>query len=248
MPRSMKGWRKRWLFLKNDDSALLPTFFGGHPIPLTSWGEGTIGKDLSWIQTPHENLQQLRQEGLTGIQPMQTFFRRRIQPLWLRKTKMWAYQGSTCPDCPSPEELSAVDEETQIHKVLDSAAVPPPGASPGPLRRGIISVRVGTSGPISATFTILSLHCANDIAQGLGDSYGDTRGTDFSMDATGRAMSCTSNRAMQSREEREREREIGVPLVGRRGNRGRGPLLNLHPPVRRRQISGQLGLPRLSFT
>jgi hypothetical protein len=208
MPRSMKGWRKRWLFLKNDDSALLPTFFGGHPIPLTSWGEGTIGKDLSWIQTPHENLQQLRQEGLTGIQPMQTFFRCRIQPLWLRKTKMWAYQGSTCPDCPSPEELSAVDEESQIHKVLDSAAVPPPGASPGPLRRGIISVRVGTSGPISTTFTILSLHYANDIAQGLGDSCGDTRGTDFSMDATGRAMSCTSNRAMQSREERERDRLV----------------------------------------
>jgi hypothetical protein len=42
LPRSMKGWRKRWFFLKNDDSAPLPTFSGGRPVPLTSWGEGAI--------------------------------------------------------------------------------------------------------------------------------------------------------------------------------------------------------------
>jgi hypothetical protein len=57
MPWSMKGWRKRWFFLKNDDFAPLLAFFGGHPIPLTSWGEGVIGKDLSRIQTLCENLQ-----------------------------------------------------------------------------------------------------------------------------------------------------------------------------------------------
>jgi hypothetical protein len=57
MPRSMKGWRKRWFFLKNDDSAPLPVFSGGRPIPLTFWGEGTIGKDLSRIQTLCENVQ-----------------------------------------------------------------------------------------------------------------------------------------------------------------------------------------------
>jgi hypothetical protein len=57
MPRSMKGWRKRWFFLKNNDSAPLPMFSGGHPIPLTSLGEGTIGKDLSRIQTLGEDFQ-----------------------------------------------------------------------------------------------------------------------------------------------------------------------------------------------
>jgi hypothetical protein len=36
MPQSMKGWQKRLFFLKNDDSALLPAFSGGRPIPLTS--------------------------------------------------------------------------------------------------------------------------------------------------------------------------------------------------------------------
>jgi hypothetical protein len=55
---------------------------------------------------------------------------------------MWAYLGSTSPDHPSSEELSAVEMETQIRSVLDITAVPPPGAGPDPLRRGITSVRV----------------------------------------------------------------------------------------------------------
>jgi hypothetical protein len=57
MPQSIKGWQKRWFLMKNDDSTLLPTFSGGRPIPLTSWGEGAIGKDLSKRQTLYENLQ-----------------------------------------------------------------------------------------------------------------------------------------------------------------------------------------------
>jgi hypothetical protein len=104
-----------------------------------------------------------------------------------------------------------VEVETQIRKVLDSTSVPPPGTSPNPLRRGIASVSIGTSGPISIAFTILSLHCAHDIVQGLRDSRGDTWGADFSMDAPGQATSCTSNRVAQSRE----EREISGPSVGR---------------------------------
>jgi hypothetical protein len=40
MPRSMKGWRKKWFYLKNDASALLAMFTGGRPIPLSTWGDG----------------------------------------------------------------------------------------------------------------------------------------------------------------------------------------------------------------
>jgi hypothetical protein len=76
---------------------------------------------------------------------------------------MCVYLGSTCPDRPSPEELIAAEVEIRICKVLDSAAIPPPGAGPNPLRRGITSIRVGTSGPVSAAFTIFSFHCARDI-------------------------------------------------------------------------------------
>jgi hypothetical protein len=46
---------------------------------------------------------------------------------------MSVHPGSTYPDHPSPEEQSAAEVETRIHKVLDSIAVPPPGAGPDPL-------------------------------------------------------------------------------------------------------------------
>jgi hypothetical protein len=57
IPQSMKGWRKKWFFLKNIESAPLPVFSGGHPVHLTSCGEGVTGKDLSSIQPICENLQ-----------------------------------------------------------------------------------------------------------------------------------------------------------------------------------------------
>jgi hypothetical protein len=50
MPRSMKGWRKKWFYLKNDSSALLPTFTSGRLVPLPSWEEGVAGMDLGKLQ------------------------------------------------------------------------------------------------------------------------------------------------------------------------------------------------------
>jgi hypothetical protein len=81
MPKLMKGWWKEWFYMKNDDSAPLPAFTGGHPVPLTSRIEGAAEKDLSKIQPLCEYLQQLRQEGLTGIHLLRMFFGRQIQPL-----------------------------------------------------------------------------------------------------------------------------------------------------------------------
>jgi hypothetical protein len=47
MPRSMKGWQKKWFYLKNDDSAPLPVFTSGHLVPLPSYGEGWLGGTLA---------------------------------------------------------------------------------------------------------------------------------------------------------------------------------------------------------
>jgi hypothetical protein len=63
MPRSMKGYLKKWFYLMNDDSAMLPLFTSGRPIPLTSWAEGVAGKDLRNIQPLHEYLQQCGKRG-----------------------------------------------------------------------------------------------------------------------------------------------------------------------------------------
>jgi hypothetical protein len=67
MPRSMKGWQKKWFYPRNDASASLPTFIDGRPIPLPSWGDGVAKKDLDKLHPLHKNLQQLRQYGLTEM-------------------------------------------------------------------------------------------------------------------------------------------------------------------------------------
>jgi hypothetical protein len=46
LPRSMKGWWKKWFYLSNNASAPLPTFTGGCPILQPSWGDGVTRKDL----------------------------------------------------------------------------------------------------------------------------------------------------------------------------------------------------------
>jgi hypothetical protein len=112
-------------------------------------------KDLSKSPPLHENLQQLWQDGLTGIHLLQMFFSRQIQPLQSRRTKMWMYLGQSYPNHPSSKELSAVEVEAQIHKVLDLGVNLTPVVSPVPLLRGIASVRVSTLGPVLAAFTIL---------------------------------------------------------------------------------------------
>jgi hypothetical protein len=47
MPKSMKGWRKKMLYLRNNDSLLFLVFTGGHPIPQPSWGHGVARRDLN---------------------------------------------------------------------------------------------------------------------------------------------------------------------------------------------------------
>jgi hypothetical protein len=56
MPRSMKGWWKKWFYLRNDGSAPLPVFTGGCPIPLPSWGDGVAKTDLDKLHPLCENL------------------------------------------------------------------------------------------------------------------------------------------------------------------------------------------------
>jgi hypothetical protein len=59
MPRSMKGWRKKWFYLRNDASAPLLTFTDDHPIPLPTWAYGVARKHLGKLQPMREVLQQL---------------------------------------------------------------------------------------------------------------------------------------------------------------------------------------------
>jgi hypothetical protein len=73
MPRSMKGWRKKWFYLRNDGFAMLLTFTGSRPVPLSSWRDGVARRDLGKLQPMCEVLQQSRQEGLTWVHLMWMF-------------------------------------------------------------------------------------------------------------------------------------------------------------------------------
>jgi hypothetical protein len=137
-------------------SALLHAFTSSHPAPLPSCGDGVARKNLNKLQPLREALQQLRQEGLTKVHLLQTFFSRQIEPLLRRRTKMGMYLGPCCPDCASSEELSTMEVDARIHKVLDLGVSPDLRVRPVPLQRGIASARVSTLGPVSAAFVILS--------------------------------------------------------------------------------------------
>jgi hypothetical protein len=63
-------------------------------------------------------------------------------------TKMWLYPCPSCPNCSLSEELSMVEINTQIHKVLDHEPDPNPVAGPVPLREGVASTRVSLFGPV----------------------------------------------------------------------------------------------------
>jgi hypothetical protein len=217
MPRSMKGWQKKWFCLRNDASAPLPAFISGRPVPLASWGVGVARKNLSKMQPLHENLQQLRQEELTRMHLLRTFFSHQIQLLRRQRTKMWMYPRSSYPARPSSEELSAAEVEAQIHMVLDLGVNPNSGADPVPLRRGISSVRVSTLGPASVAFIILSFHYAHNLAQSLRGGRGEPWDADLPSDAARREVRHPSSEEMRAREERERDRHAARRAKKRRG-------------------------------
>jgi hypothetical protein len=83
-----------------------------------------------------ENLQQMWQDGLTRMHLLLMFFSHQIQPLGRRRTKTWTYLGPNCPDRPSSEELSVIEVEAQIHKVLDLGVNPTPVPAPSPYGEG----------------------------------------------------------------------------------------------------------------
>jgi hypothetical protein len=110
--------------------------------------------------------------------------------------KMWMYPGLSCPNCPSSEELSAVEVEAQIHKVLDLRDHPILGAGPVPLQRGLTNIRVSTLAPILEPFMILSFHYTHDFVQGLRGGCGEPLDADVPSDTTRREARLPSSEEM----------------------------------------------------
>jgi hypothetical protein len=72
---------------------------------------------------------------------------------------MYLYLEPSWLDHPFVEELSAVEVDSRIHKVLDLGVNPNPRASPVPLHDGVARARVSMLGPILVAYVILSFQC-----------------------------------------------------------------------------------------
>jgi hypothetical protein len=73
--------QKEWFFLRNDVDALLPVFTCSHPVPQPNWGYGVAQRCIRKLQPLCDIVRRLLQDGLTGVNLLQTFISRRIQPL-----------------------------------------------------------------------------------------------------------------------------------------------------------------------
>jgi hypothetical protein len=54
MPKSKKGWWKKWFYLRNNANTLLHMFTGNDTTPQSNWGYGVARKDLGKLQPLHE--------------------------------------------------------------------------------------------------------------------------------------------------------------------------------------------------
>jgi hypothetical protein len=154
MPKSMKWWRKKWFYMRNNTDAPLPAFTGNHPIPnptgVTGWPRRTSAScSLLW-----------------------TFFNHQVQPLRQRVTKMWLYLGPSYLDRSFSEESSAEEINTQIHKVLDHGANPNPEVGSVPLREGVANTRDSLFGSVWQLMrfypfiTLMDLHSVSGVPVG----------------------------------------------------------------------------------
>jgi hypothetical protein len=77
------------------------------------------------------------------------------------------------------------------------------GPDPVPLWRGIDSVRVSTSDPVSLAFMILSFHCTHNLAQSLICGRDEPQDVDSPSDAVKWEVRHASSEETRVREERE---------------------------------------------
>jgi hypothetical protein len=105
----------------------------------------------------------------------------------------------------------------RILKVLDLGVNPNYGLDHVPLWRGIASVRVSTSDPISLAFMILSFHCTHNLAQSLICGHDEPRDVDSPSDAVKWEVRHASSKETRVREERERDQCVAGWVTKMRG-------------------------------
>jgi hypothetical protein len=106
MAASVQGWRKKWLYIKDQKTAssekfgIAPFDANKNLTKLTSWESPTTEAEIEGSKPLLSRIQSLKSAtggALTGTQLMAFFLQRHIQPLQARVSKLWSYSGSEDP-------------------------------------------------------------------------------------------------------------------------------------------------------
>lgn len=123
-PDSVQGWRKRWLYIREEDVDLqeynIAPFDGSEKIlRRRSWdAEATDEEKMATeaLMKRIYELQNTRGKELSGIQITAYFLRIRVQPLQARKNPLWLYAGDK--DCDRiSKDLSVKDLEKLVRRI-----------------------------------------------------------------------------------------------------------------------------------
>ena len=118
LPESVRGWQSTWFYCKDQPTP-------GQSTGLPPFSMARVEKPSALKVTPGEKAEvkvlvervvYLIREGVTGMDLLEVFLRRRIQPLQARDHPMWMYSGIEDSTRVHPEE---VDEDT-VEKWLRS--------------------------------------------------------------------------------------------------------------------------------
>ena len=107
LPESVRGWQSTWFYCQDQPTP-------GQSTGLPPFSMSRVNKPSSLKVVPEEKAQvkmlmervvQLIRDGVTGMDLLEVFLRRRIQPLQYRGHPMWLYSGTEDTSRVHPEEV-----------------------------------------------------------------------------------------------------------------------------------------------
>jgi hypothetical protein len=126
-PENNPGWRTKWFYAKDKSSAGknfgLEEFRATTALrPRVSWRHELSEEEMKITEPLMEKIQQLRatpKKELSGVQLIQTFIERRVQPLAARDYPMWEYTDRRDPTRISCDELREAEIDDSVRAVTN---------------------------------------------------------------------------------------------------------------------------------
>jgi hypothetical protein len=126
-PENNLGWRTKWFYAKDkffDGETFGLEEFSNTTIlqPRVSWKHDLSDEEMKITEPLMEKIEQLRatpKKELSGLQLIQTFIERRIQPLAARAHYMWDYSDRRDSTRISSDELREAEIDECVHAITN---------------------------------------------------------------------------------------------------------------------------------